>query len=179
MKIILIVATLLIVILAIIALRSGVFHRVEITEKEIGPFKIAYEEYTGPYKETGKIQDRIYSSLREEDNIETYRGIGIYYDDPKETPAEECRSKVGCIIEEQDYDKIENLKDKYNILNIARQRMIYSEFPYKSKLSIMTGIFKVYPKIEQYVQNNDYDYHESIEIYDVPNKKIIYLMKKS
>jgi predicted XRE-type DNA-binding protein len=52
------------------------------------------------------------------------------------------------------------------------------EFPYKNSFSIIAGIIKVYPKIEQYIQDNNLKTNEIMEIYDVPSNKIIYLMRK-
>jgi len=82
-------------------------------------------------------------------------------------------------LEPEDYGKLDELEVKFKTMDIAEQEMIYSEFPYKSKMSIMTGIAKVYPKMEKYVEEKGYDFRESIEIYDIPQKQIIYLMKKS
>jgi len=97
MKIALLIIIAVLIILSIVAYRAGFFHPVKVTKQKVGPYKIVYEEHLGPYKETGKIQDRIYAELKQH-NIATSRGIGIYYDNPKDTPAEECRSKVGCIL---------------------------------------------------------------------------------
>lgn len=176
MKIFIIIIVIIVIILAFVGYRAGLFHSVKITEKEIDTIELVYEEHTGSYSETGKLQDKIYYKLLNNEEIETYKGIGIYYDDPKETQQEKLRSKVGCIIEPADYDRIDKLENNYNVMEISGQKMIYTEFPYRSKMAIMAGIFKVYPKIEKYRQDKGYPKRESIEIYDLPNKKIIYLM---
>ncbi len=159
-------------VLGTLSIISGFFTSVRIKEKVMGPFKLVFKEHVGSYKETGKIQDEIYNKLLNEENIETYRGFGIYYDDPQDTPQNELRSKSGCILEEKDYDKIHKLDDSYNLMELEKQKFIYTEFPFKSKISIIMGTFKVYPKIEKYVEEKSYKKREVMEIYDVPNKKI-------
>ena len=154
----------------------SVFASIDVKEKKIGPLKLIYKEYIGPYKETGQIQDEVYYSLLNEEKIETYKGFGIYYDDPKTTPDSELRSKSGCILEEKDYDKLDRLEEDYDLMELGDQKYIYAEFPFKSKLSIMLGVFKVYPQLDRYLEEKGYEKKEVMEIYDIPNKKIIYLM---
>jgi hypothetical protein len=157
----------------------GVFSKVVIDEKEMGPFVLVYNEHKGDYKHTAKIQDDIYYSLLNDHKIETYKGFGIYYDNPKKVPVEELRSIAGCILEPSDYDKIEMLQENgFNIKEIPQQNSIVTEFPFKNQFSIIAGIMKVYPKIEKYIEKHNLTTSEMMEIYDVPSKKIIYLMKK-
>ncbi len=176
MEIIFFIVVVILIVLGIFSIISGLFSSVRIKEKVMGPFKLVYKEHIGPYKETGKIQDEIYHKLLNEENIETYSGFGIYYDDPQNTPQNELRSKSGCILEEKDYNNIHQLDDNYNFMELEKQKFIYTEFPFKTKLSIILGTFKVYPKIEKHVEEKGYEKREVMEIYDVPNKNIIYLM---
>jgi hypothetical protein len=148
----------------------GVFSKIEITEKEMGPYKVAFKEHIGDYKETGKIMDEIYHSLLD-DGVETYKGFGLYYDDPKVVEKDKLRSIAGSIIEEKDYDKIDKLKAKYGIKIIDKTRIMTTEFPFKNKMSIMFGIMKVYPEINKYIDFKGYKKGQVMEIYDVTNKK--------
>ncbi len=157
----------------------GFFSKIIIEEKEMGPFVLIYEDHKGDYKWTAKIQNDIYYSLLNEYKIETFKGFGIYYDNPKKVPVNELRSIAGCILEKWDYNKIIYLKEKsFKIKEIPIQNSIVVEFPYKNSFSIIAGIIKVYPKIEQYIQDNNLKTNEIMEIYDVPSNKIIYLMRK-
>jgi hypothetical protein len=157
----------------------GLFGKVTIEEKEMGPFVLVYEEHKGDYRGTAKIQDDIYNSLLKDYEIETFKGFGIYYDKPGEVPTDELRSIAGCILEESDYDKIDFLEEKeFNIREIPGQDSIVAEFPFKNKFSIFVGIMKVYPKIEDYIKEHNLANNEMMEIYDIPSKKIIYLMNK-
>ena len=89
----------------------GFFAKIQIEEREVGPFKVVYEEHIGDYRGTGKIMDEIYHSLLD-DGIETYKGFGIYYDDPKTTEKDKLRSIAGCILEENDHLKISELQKR-------------------------------------------------------------------
>ena len=155
---------------------SGFFSNSEIHEKTMGPFVLVYEEHTGPYKGTARIMDRIYERLKEEDNIETFKGFGIYYDNPKETPEEQLRSIAGCIIEPADTSRIKTLQGKYTIMNIPEKLYVTSEMPFRSQLSVFAGIVKVYPALGKYMKDKGYARVPAMEIYD-SNKTIIYLFE--
>ena len=152
----------------------GFFNKIEITEKEMGPYKVVFKEHIGDYKETGKIMDEIYYSLLN-GGVETYKGFVICYDDPKVVEKDKLRSIAGSIIEEKDYDKIDQLKDKYSIKTIDKTRSITTEFPFKNKMSVIFSLMKVYPELNKYIDSKGYKKGQVMEIYDIPNKKIIYL----
>jgi len=50
------------------------------------------------------------------------------------------------------------------------------EFPYKSQLSVIAGVMKVYPELTKYVLANNIPMSEIMEIYDRTAKKIFYVM---
>lgn len=156
---------------------TGFFAKVLIEEKTAGPYILVFDEHIGDYRNTAAVQDKIYYSLLNDYKIETYKGFGIYYDDPKKVPKDKLRSKAGCILEQTDYDKIEMLKEKgFKILEMAEAKSVVVEFPFKNPLSILAGIKKVYPRIDKYLQINKYSKNEMLEIYNIPEKKIIYIM---
>jgi DNA gyrase inhibitor GyrI len=142
----------------------------------MGPYFMVYENHTGPYKGTAKIMDRIYDQLLEEDNIETFKGFGIYFDNPKETPEAELRSLAGCIVEPADTAKVSALGNKYKIMEIPERQYVTAEIRYRGQLSIFAGIVKVYPSIEKYMKEKNYPAVPAMEIYD-HNKTIIYLFE--
>lgn len=176
--------TLIVIVLAIPAIMvlalawTGFFKNAEITEKEMGPYFMVYEDHTGPYKGTAKIMDRLYYQLLEDDKVETFSGVGIYYDNPKETPKNELRSKAGCIIEPADAEKVKQLGSKYKTLEIPRKKYVTAEIPFRGGLSVFAGIVKVYPAISAYMEKKGYGKVPAMEIYD-HNKTIIYLFEIS
>lgn len=178
MKIFATIIILLLLGLIIYLASMGFFSAVKLEEKETGPYTVVFEEHIGPYQDTGIIQDKLYYKLLNEEKIETFRGFGIYYDNPKIVESEKLRSDVGSILEEKDFSKTEDLKAKgYQIKTIDKQKSVVTSFPYKNKLSIFLGILKIYPLIEKHQQEKNYQPVPSMEIYDVPNNKIIYIFE--
>ncbi len=176
-----IVVALLIIITGIILFMMdiGLFSKVIIKEREIGPFVLVYDDHKGDYKGTAKVQDDIYYRLINQYNIETFKGFSIYYDDPKEVAKEELRSIAGCILEPLDYAKIESLKEAgFKIKELPKENAAVTEFPFKNPFSIIAGIIKVYPEMNKYAEGKGIEQTDIMEIYDVPNKKIMYIKRK-
>ena len=153
----------------------GLFAGVEITEKTMGPHVFAYDTHIGPYKDSGEVADRIYRELLKE-KVEATRGFGIYYDKPEEVEAEKLRSIAGCLLDEKHLKEVPRLEKKMKIGELPRGKYIYAEFPFKGKMSMILGIFKVYPQMGEYLKEKGYGGSPAMEIYDVPNKRLYYLM---
>lgn len=154
----------------------GFFTKLVVLEKEMGPFHLVYKEHTGDYSGTGAIQKEIYYSLLNNDKIETLRGFGIYYDDPGKVKRENLRSIAGCMLEQKDYLKIDDLKKRYKVKYFDRTRCVVSKFQFLNSLSITLGAFRVYPRLQKYIKSMGYKTSYAMEIYDAPGKKIYYLM---
>lgn len=154
----------------------GILQEIQIHEQEAGPFKVVYETHIGDYSKIAKIQNELYNSLMN-DGINTTKGFGIYYDNPKEVEKERLRSEGGIIIDEENYAKISELKGKYNVKDIPKTKNVVATFPYRNKYSIMIGIFKVYPKLNEYIEEKDYKQSPVMEIYDSSNNRIVYLFE--
>lgn len=166
----------IIILLFIFLAYLGMFASYQVVEKPTGPYLIAYESFTGPYYETGKVFDRVYTSLKE-DGISTERGIGLYYDDPAQTPAEELRSDCGVIIEDKDLEAFNKVKADYQTMAVPQAERLVVEFPKKNAFSYMIGPMKVYPIIAEYMEKRGYQPGTAgIEIYDEPNKRILFIM---
>lgn len=167
--------TCLIIIAAIVSLLFylDAFSTINIKNKEIGPYKLVYEEHKGPYNGIKEVQDKVYYSLLD-DKIITTKGFGIYYDDPSKVAANKLRSIGGCIVNQNDYKTLDMLGNKYNVMDYYSPENIYAEFSFKNPLSILIGIFKVYPEIKKVQEKEHYAPQPVMEIYDVPAGKIIY-----
>jgi hypothetical protein len=175
LKIILVIVIILIFIVFILLWNAGLFHKIEIEETEMGPYVLIYNDLTGPYKGIKNVQDEIYYALLNKEKIETYKGFGIYYDDPKKIPEEKLRSIGGCILEEKDFDKLPDLKNKYKVKSFEKQKCAVTSFPFKNPLSVMLGLLRVYPSLNEYFEKKNLKHNEMMEIYDIPAKKIIYI----
>ena len=103
------------------------------------------------------------------------KGFGIYYDDPKATPQDKCRSFVGNIIEKKDFDKIQELKASgLKIDSIPVSNTVVTEFPIKTSLSYMIGPMKAYPAISKYINERKYKVTLTFEVYDMKKEKILF-----
>jgi hypothetical protein len=153
----------------------GIFNEITVVEKETGGYKLAGYEYTGSYKKAGAFMKESEEKLNAL-GITYNRGFGIYYDDPKTTPDEKCRSFIGGIVEVKDINKISVLKSEgLKTDSVRTTSSVVAEFPIKSNLSYSIAPMKVYPAISEYMQKKGYKVVLSLEIYDVPQKKIMFI----
>jgi len=153
---------------------SGIFARTKVEIKAVGPYVVAYADFKGEYSETAQIQDSLYNKLWE-DGVENYQAFGIFYDDPQNTPVENLRSKVGCVIHKDYISKIYKMTNKYRVLTIEKQTCAVVELPYNNSFSVYAGIYKAYPALHDYCKENGYPVNPIIEIYDVPHN-ILFIM---
>jgi hypothetical protein len=175
MKIILIVVAVLIALILIIYTYYGGFKKIEFVVSEQGGETLVFENLTGDYKQSPVIIDKIYNNLLKNDKIETTKGFGIYYDNPQKVEISKLRSEIGCILEEKDSSRVAELKSKYLVKTYPKASYLVTEFPYKNGISIFIGIMRVYPAMGAAIQKEGLsDKGAVMEIYDLPNKKIIY-----
>ena len=174
MKLVIFLLILLILLVAAGAY-FGAFAKVEVKTSQMGGETIVYEELTGSYAQTSKATDRVYDALLKDEKIETYKGIGIYFDDPKKVEESRLRFQAGCILEGVSPEKIKELEKKYKVRTLPVGENASVEMPFKGMVSILIGLKRAYPALADYLKkNNIVSEYPSIEIYDVPNKKIIY-----
>lgn len=155
----------------------GFFKRLKIKDSEEGGFIVVGLEYTGRYSNTGKLMLNVEEKIKTS-KITSNVGFGIYYDDPQVIQEDKCRSFIGHILEEKDYDKIpELISVGLKVDRIPKMKAVSTEFPLRNKMSYMIGPMKAYPAISKYMLKKGYRTSESMEIYDLKNKKISYMMK--
>lgn len=175
-KALLIILGILFVLIIGYLIYSGVFVSVNVIEKSVGPYQLVFKEHKGDYKDSAKVANEIYYTLLNDYKIETFKGFGIYYDDPVEVKKKDLRSEVGVILEKKDYFKINKIKKKFKVKRLNRINSVVAELPFKTRASVILGIIKVYPAFKKYMKEKKYKQNYSIEIYDVPNQKITYLI---
>jgi len=155
------------------------FNKPKIEEKEVGPFKAVVKRFIGSYYKVGPTMTEVDGYLRKI-GLSSTKGIGIYYDNPGKTSQDKLRSDVGDIIGQVGEPVIKKIRQKYEVKEIERQKAAVVTYPIKSFLSYMLGPMKVYPAIDEYFRKNGYsNYSFAIEIYDIANKKILYMMPVS
>lgn len=167
--------SLIVVIVIIMAylIYLGLFTSVRFSKKNIGPYYLVCEKYIGAYSNTGEVMDRIYNELKK-DNVDAERGFGLYYDNPREVEESKLRSIVGCILERDYHNRLNELKKKYRIELFPQTQCITTSFPYKGTLSIFMGIIKVYPGLSEEIEKGGYKQVPVMEIYDSARGKIDY-----
>lgn len=175
----------LIILGVILALVVGVyayyggFRSVKFRIENQGGEILIFKEMKGDYAKSGVVMDEIYKSLLQDYGIETYKGFGLYYDDPRKVEKENLRSEIGCILEPKDSASMERLKEKFKVKILDTRSYIVTEFPHKGKLSVFVGLMKIYPALNKYVSANGCKSEGAVmEIYDVPHHKIIYRKEK-
>ena len=179
MKNVLIIIGILALIVLVFLWYAGFFNKIVVNEREEGGYVVAGEEFTGAYAKVGPTMNKVDSLIREL-GVECTRGFGIYYDDPKVTPKEECRSYVGNVIEEKDFEHLESIKALgLKMDSIQKTCALVIEFPVRSVLSYMVGPMKAYPALTEYSQEKSMIPVLLFELYDVPDKKAYYIMQYS
>ncbi|MBI9099487.1 MAG: hypothetical protein JEY91_13470 [Spirochaetaceae bacterium] len=136
---------------------------------------IAYREVRGDYRQSGPVSNDVYIQLLEKLDLETFRGFGIYYDDPRQVEVNDLRSEVGCIIETKDLNKIDGIKEFLLVRTVPEKKYLTVEFPYRSPLSSLMGVLKVHPVLKKEAIKENSPFQGSVmEIWDVPGKKIVF-----
>jgi DNA gyrase inhibitor GyrI len=178
MKTLLIILISLILLLLVILAWLGAFKKVHVYAARQGGETLVYETIKGEYRQSAAVMDGIYYRLLNEDKIETFKGFGIYYDDPKKVSKDKLRSEAGCILEPADVARTESLAKKYQVKVFPEGDYLVAEFPYKNKLSVFMSLAKVYPALNKYAEKHNYHPNGFVmEIYDIPNNKILYRME--
>lgn len=169
----------IIVILAVIFLSYyGAFTKIEVGYERQGGETLIYEEIKGDYRQSANSMDKVYYALKNDHGIATTNGFGIYYDNPQKVETSKLRSEAGCIIPQGVEIDNDAISEKFKIKQFPDERYIVTSFPYKNKMSVIFSIMRVYPKLREFAEKNGHSLEAPVmEIYDVPNKKILYRMK--
>ncbi|XP_020484693.1 testis-expressed protein 264 [Labrus bergylta] len=126
---------------------------------------VAYKFKQGPYKNCGQL-------FKESHSIGPKLScIGVYYDDPKKVPGPLCRYAVGSILSEGENKADEELLKSYksssfNVFSFPEvTHVVTTSFPRRTFLSVLLGVRRVYPQLEQYIKKRRLCAHPFIEIY--------------
>lgn len=177
LKIILIIIAALAVLIIGVMWWLGFFTKVEVMEKEVGGYILAGKDFTGSYSLVAPTMMKVDKDLRKM-GIECTKGFGVYYDNPQVTPQEKCRSFVGNVLEAKDTLKIEEIVSKgFKVDTIDIKPSLVVEFPSPNKISYMIGPMIAYPALNKYMKEKGLKTSLSLEVYDVPAKKTLYIMQ--
>jgi len=158
---------------------SGLWTPITVTtsEPDYGPLTIAYRTGTGPYKDASDIFTESFCLLPHREQI------GIYYDDPEGVPSQELRYAVGPILasgeQKADPEEMEKMRNEgFKIVHLPRPSYVVNAiFPFTTTLSIYLGIYRVYPRLRDYIAERSLCAYPAIEIYS--DSKIVFMMPLS
>ena len=158
---------------------SGLLFSVKVStsETQYGPMTFAYKTHIGPYKNVGEIFTESFCLLPDNEQL------GIYYDDPQGVSPDLLRAAVGPILakgkDKPDPGQMEKLiKEGFKIAHLPKPSyVVTSSFPFRSTLSIFLAIFKVYPKLRDYIAERNLCAYPALEVYT--DNSIIFLMPLS
>jgi len=177
MKIALIALLVILIGVAGIFAYYGAFAKIEVKTQTIEDTYFVYGVHIGEYSKVKEPMDKLYNKLLNEEKLQTTKGLGIYYDNPQNVESSKLRTVYGCVVDTKDIGRIETLKTKgYKVGLIKKSKVVTAEFPFNGQLSIIMGIFRVYPELDKYQKANTIPGKPIIELYDMPNKKITYIV---
>lgn len=157
----------------------GFFVQPQVAIQKSGGETIVFRKANGDYKKSGIVMDEVYYKLANDFGIDTFKGIGIFYNNPQETQIDALRYEAGCVLESSHVQELSSSKNvPFEIKTLPIEESVVISFPYRNRLSVLFGTIKVYPLLTKYIRSNHYDESTPvIEIYDVPNKQIVYRKK--
>lgn len=133
----------------------------------LGEVVIAYKFCRGPYKECGPVFTEVCGLTPQ-----GQKTVGIYYDDPEVVESHKLRYVVGAILSEGGSEIDELVQHKlvqcgYKIAKLPSVTYaVNTTFPYRSALSILIAVWRVYPRMHNYVKEHKLCAHPYMEVYD-------------
>lgn len=174
MKTALVILGCIVAVLVLIFAYYGGFKRIVVQTAVQGGEFMVYDTIVGDYRQSGTVMDQLHYALLNDHKVETFKGYGQYFDNPKTTEKSKLRSEAGCVIEAKDLDKVRDL-DQFKSKYLPERNAMIAEFPYKGKLSVLFSILKVYPALNKYAKRNGLNDAGPVnEIYDMPSNRIYY-----
>lgn len=156
---------------------SGYFTPISFKSVDLPEITLVLVPFVGAYKTSSALQVELFQALKDA-GLDVDSSAGIYFDNPKEVVEAENRSLVGVVIKAQDKEMFLALHSDARFVELKSQKVLHTDFAYKSGLSIMLAIMKVYPAMMKRAKRKSFDLHESIELYDFPNKRLHFYFPK-
>lgn len=174
MKTLIILGVLLFVGIGLGLARFGAFAPVSPRLGTTGPLLLVYKLHKGDYKQSSAVTDEVYYRLKEKLGIETSKGFGLYFDNPKEVATADLRAALGVVIEGRPRESLPELPAGYRIAEIPESEAVIVTFPYHGTVSIVLGVLRVYPRLNAFIAAEDLQTGPIFEIYDRPGNVITY-----
>jgi len=135
----------------------GALNQIKVINKTFPRSLFLYCDYVGQYKNISTVYNNIGQNVRPH-FYSTNETAGIYYDDPNVVEDKNyCRAVCGLIIQQEERQKAEAFIREHPIFKlreIPEVDVAATSFPYKSKMSYLFLIGKVYPELKSFVYRN-------------------------
>jgi DNA gyrase inhibitor GyrI len=154
----------------------GVFSTPKVSVQKVGPYTLIYEEYTGPYSDTGKVIKKVDEACRAA-GIVTTKAFGIYLNNPKVTEPNKLQSEIGVVLADKDLAKARALRKTLKVKVWPASDCLVAEFPVRNDLSYMIGPLKVYPELNKALEAKKAKLGAALELYDMPAKKTLFIFQ--
>ncbi len=155
----------------------GYFNTVRFKVTKLPKLTLALMPFEGSYKESTALQVELFKRMQEA-GLTSDRSCGIYFDDPKKVASNRLRSLVGMVVAEHEKESFLALQTQAKLIELEEDEAIVSSFAYKSGLSILLAISKIYPAFDKYAKRNGLEKFQSIEVYDFSKKKLYFYFPK-
>jgi hypothetical protein len=158
---------------------SGLFTSITVSalEPDIGPITLAYKTAVGPYKNAGDLFTESFCLLPDREQL------GIYYDDPEGVASAELRCAVGPVLakggDEPDPQEMEKMRENgFKIVHLPKPSyVVTASFPFTTTFSIYLGIYRVYPRLRDFIAERKLCAYPALEMYS--DSSIVFMMPLS
>ncbi|KAL4438069.1 hypothetical protein ABPG74_016848 [Tetrahymena malaccensis] len=155
----------------------GVLSPVTVYNKKqyFGPRQYLYFNERINYIKSSEIWNKVCEAMNKHFKFSV--PAGIYYD-PIEIVEDKdnCRVTFGILVNPGEVQKIEAFLaeyPEYKQTTLPNVDVIYSSFPYRSVMSFMFAVKKVYPNLKKYIEQHNIEVTSYMELYDLSFGKSI------
>ncbi|MCF8302927.1 MAG: hypothetical protein K9I94_06585 [Bacteroidales bacterium] len=154
---------------------AGIFTSFSVTEIEVGPYTGLYENVYGDHSDASEVRNKIYKELNG-DKLTVSSVFGVYFEEPESTPKGDLMGYAGCMIAHSDTVHLDDLRYPYETLRMKRNKRIVVDIRYENNLTQLAGMLRIHPAMREYAEIKGYQVKPIMEIYDLPNQRIRYIM---
>ena len=136
--------------------RAGLFLSPTASKGRFPGGMLMYKHYVGPYRECGKAFETLEKTAKTGGVDHAWSAVGVYYDNPKRLAEagladSMCRYAVGALVDRRAKNTQALFKQEgYSAQAMPEFQAAVSEFPFTGLLSILLGLWKVYPRLDEF-----------------------------
>jgi len=156
MKVLLIILLVFAVTILAAVAYMGAFERIDIAEKDQGPFTFIYRDMAaGDMGKVGEITTALDSLLKSQ-GVTRRKPLDIFFPDG--------RGEIGFAVDGALPEQLTTLADEAKVREIPVQRCMVAEFPWRNPISFVVGYFKVEPALAKHRSAHGYKKVEALAL---------------